>query len=145
MTHKLDDMIELLESRPKETNKEDLECEMVMVKVPRCMSFLDSTNAYDEPICSLDRRDKVDNPSSQSTPQVIPSFEEYTPTYPKEVEETLGTPMEVEPSDQMKLEDVDDPKKHYGFKPGLLGQGGSLGVDLLNWEVIFDEKKLCSS
>nr|GEV21334.1 hypothetical protein [Tanacetum cinerariifolium] len=29
-----------------------------------------------------------------------------------------------------------DPKKHYGFKPGLLGQGGSLGVDLLIWEVI---------
>nr|GEV21333.1 putative reverse transcriptase domain-containing protein [Tanacetum cinerariifolium] len=25
-----------------------------------------------------------------------------------------------------------DPKKHYGFKPGSLGQGGSLGVDLLN-------------
>ncbi|GJT88241.1 hypothetical protein Tco_1069958 [Tanacetum coccineum] len=31
---------------------------------------------------------------------------------------------------------VDDPKKHYGFKQGLLGQGGSLGDDLLNWEVI---------
>nr|GFA97992.1 zinc finger, CCHC-type [Tanacetum cinerariifolium] len=28
-----------------------------------------------------------------------------------------------------------DQKKHYGFKPGLLGQGGSLGVDLSNWEV----------
>ncbi|GJR88882.1 hypothetical protein Tco_0212893 [Tanacetum coccineum] len=40
---------------------------------------------------------------------------------------------------------VDDPKKHYRFKPGLLGQGGSLGVDLSNWEVIFDEKKLGSS
>nr|GEW65255.1 hypothetical protein [Tanacetum cinerariifolium] len=25
-----------------------------------------------------------------------------------------------------------DPKKHYGFKPGLFGQGGSLGVDLSN-------------
>ncbi|GJR03051.1 hypothetical protein Tco_0526035 [Tanacetum coccineum] len=24
---------------------------------------------------------------------------------------------------------IDDPKKHYGFKPGLLGQGGSLGDD----------------
>ncbi|GJW38545.1 zinc finger, CCHC-type containing protein [Tanacetum coccineum] len=31
---------------------------------------------------------------------------------------------------------VDDPKKHYRFKPGLLGQGGPLGVDLSNWEVI---------
>ncbi|GKC15442.1 hypothetical protein Tco_1012224 [Tanacetum coccineum] len=198
-----------------------------MVKLPRCMSFLYSTNAYDEPICSLDRRNKVDNPSPQSTPQVIPSFKEYTPTYPEEVVETLGTPMEVELLDQMKLEDVgldtcnhdiplssrevpsfdepepqpqllpncsslyvslgderglkptinpyssgsfrmkvvenltihtppsphvasfhpkdiycyyhpcvDDPKKHYRFKPGLLGQGGSLGVDLSNWEVI---------
>ncbi|GJR14942.1 hypothetical protein Tco_0797594 [Tanacetum coccineum] len=52
---------------------------------------------------------------------------------------------------------IDDPKKHYGFKPGLLGQSGSLGVDFSNiemiendWEleskeVIFDEKKLGSS
>ncbi|GKD54775.1 hypothetical protein Tco_1288162 [Tanacetum coccineum] len=24
---------------------------------------------------------------------------------------------------------IDDPKKHYAFKPGLLGHGGSLGVD----------------
>ncbi|GKA82396.1 hypothetical protein Tco_0789144 [Tanacetum coccineum] len=63
---------------------------------------------------------------------------------------------------------IDDPKKHYGFKPGLLGQSGSLGVDLsklkmieddwelefkevlflgrgLNLPVIFDEKKLGSS
>ncbi|GJZ82788.1 hypothetical protein Tco_0647961 [Tanacetum coccineum] len=84
-------------------------------------------------------------------------------TYPKEVEETLRTPMEVEPLDQTKLEDVslnnhsiptsymevpifeepepqpqplDDPKKHYGFKPGLLGQSGSLGVDFSDLEVI---------
>nr|GFA80592.1 hypothetical protein [Tanacetum cinerariifolium] len=34
MTHKLDDMIELPKSQPKETYKEDLESEMVMVKVP---------------------------------------------------------------------------------------------------------------
>ncbi|GJV40563.1 hypothetical protein Tco_1419003 [Tanacetum coccineum] len=31
---------------------------------------------------------------------------------------------------------VDDHKKHYGFKPGLLGQNGSLGVDFSNLEVI---------
>ncbi|GKD30264.1 hypothetical protein Tco_1241042 [Tanacetum coccineum] len=37
---------------------------------------------------------------------------------------------------------ISDPKKHYGFKPGLLGQGGSLGVDLLNWEVIEDDWQL---
>nr|GEU49345.1 hypothetical protein [Tanacetum cinerariifolium] len=28
---------------------------------------------------------------------------------------------------------VDDPKKHYGFKSGLLGHSGSLGVDFQNW------------
>ncbi|GJU85940.1 hypothetical protein Tco_1293486 [Tanacetum coccineum] len=39
----------------------------------------------------------------------------------------------------------DDPKKHYGFKPGLLGQSGSLSVDFSNLEVIFDEKKLGGS
>ncbi|GJZ90389.1 hypothetical protein Tco_0662316 [Tanacetum coccineum] len=33
MTHKLDDMIELPKSQPMKTYKEDLECEMVMVKV----------------------------------------------------------------------------------------------------------------
>ncbi|GJX91627.1 hypothetical protein Tco_0344953 [Tanacetum coccineum] len=37
---------------------------------------------------------------------------------------------------------IGDPKKHYGFKPGLLGQGGSLGVDLSNWEMIEDDRRL---
>ncbi|GKA14437.1 hypothetical protein Tco_0694083 [Tanacetum coccineum] len=166
--------------------------------------------------------EKVENPNPQSTPQVLPSFEEYTPpvTYPEEVEETLGNPIEVEPLDETQLEDlglntcnhdiplssrevpmfdktnpqsqplptgppldislgdnrglelpikphsldsfrmkevdhltnntppsphvasfhpkdmychyhpcIGDPKKHYGFKPGLLGLSGSLGVD----------------
>ncbi|GJZ36594.1 hypothetical protein Tco_0582785 [Tanacetum coccineum] len=52
--------------------------------------------------------DKVENPDPQSTPQVLPSFEEYTPpvTYPKEVEETLGTPIEVEPLDETQLNDL---------------------------------------
>ncbi|GJX70675.1 ribonuclease H-like domain-containing protein [Tanacetum coccineum] len=52
--------------------------------------------------------DKVENPYPQSTPQVLPSFEEYTPpmTYPKEVEETLGIPIEVEPLDETPLEDL---------------------------------------
>ncbi|GJY10125.1 hypothetical protein Tco_0378310 [Tanacetum coccineum] len=80
-----------------------------MVKIPRCMSWLGSTDAYDEPIGSLGMMDnEVGNTSPQITPQIIPSFEEYTPpvTYTKEVEETLGTPMEVEPLDQTKLEDV---------------------------------------
>ncbi|GJW25254.1 hypothetical protein Tco_0039065 [Tanacetum coccineum] len=46
--------------------------------------------------------DKVENSDPQSTPQVLPSFDEYTPpvTCPEEVEETLGTPVEVEPLDE---------------------------------------------
>nr|GEV62937.1 ribonuclease H-like domain-containing protein [Tanacetum cinerariifolium] len=53
--------------------------------------------------------DKVENPNPQSTPQVPPSFEETTPpvTYLEEVEKTLGTPIEVEPLNEAKLEEVD--------------------------------------
>ncbi|GJR56710.1 hypothetical protein Tco_1407231 [Tanacetum coccineum] len=62
MTLNLDDMIEFPKSQPKKTYKEDLECEIVMVKMPKCMSWL----AYDEPIGDLDMmEDKVDNPSPQ--------------------------------------------------------------------------------
>ncbi|GJX80551.1 hypothetical protein Tco_0328700 [Tanacetum coccineum] len=52
--------------------------------------------------------DMVDNPSPQSTPQVLPSFEEYTlsVTCPEEVEETIGISMEVEPLDKTQLEDL---------------------------------------
>ncbi|GKB96695.1 hypothetical protein Tco_0982832 [Tanacetum coccineum] len=39
---------------------------------------------------------------------------------------------------------LDDPKKHYGFKPGLLGQSGSLGVDLSKLEMIDDDWTLKS-
>ncbi|GJU13419.1 hypothetical protein Tco_1135815 [Tanacetum coccineum] len=66
MTHKLNDMIKLPKSQPKKTYKENLECEMVMVKIPKCMSWLD---AYNEPIGDLDMmEDKMDNPSPHSTP-----------------------------------------------------------------------------
>ncbi|GJT40348.1 hypothetical protein Tco_0940213 [Tanacetum coccineum] len=43
--------------------------------------------------------DRVDNSCPLSNPQVLPSFKVYTPpvTYSKEVDETLGTPMEEEP------------------------------------------------
>ncbi|GJR06472.1 hypothetical protein Tco_0529456 [Tanacetum coccineum] len=53
-------------------------------------------------------KDKVDNPSLQSTPKVLPSFEIYTPpmTYPKVVDETIGILMELEPLDHTKLEDL---------------------------------------
>ncbi|GJU68634.1 hypothetical protein Tco_1254893, partial [Tanacetum coccineum] len=63
----------------------------------------------DEPIRDLNTmEDKVDNRSPQSTLQVLPSFEVYTPpmTHPKEVEETIGIPMEVEPLNETKLEEV---------------------------------------
>ncbi|GJV37806.1 hypothetical protein Tco_1410283 [Tanacetum coccineum] len=44
----------------------------------------------------------------QSTLQVFPSFEEYTPpvTYPDEVEEIIGISIEVEPLDETPLEDL---------------------------------------
>ncbi|GJS36605.1 hypothetical protein Tco_0534987 [Tanacetum coccineum] len=35
-----------------------------------------------------------------------------------------------------------DPKKHYRFKPGLLGQSGSLGVDFSNMEMIENDWEL---
>ncbi|GKD89062.1 hypothetical protein Tco_1364569, partial [Tanacetum coccineum] len=104
MTCKLDDMIELPKSQPKRTYNEDLECEIVMVKMPKCLAWLD-----DEPIGDIDTmEDKVKNASPQRTPQVLLSFEVYTPpmTHPEEVEETIGIPMEVEPLDNMKLEDL---------------------------------------
>ncbi|GKE12395.1 hypothetical protein Tco_1415946 [Tanacetum coccineum] len=52
--------------------------------------------------------DKVDNPCPQSTLQVLLSFEVYTSPviHPKEVEETIGIPMEVEPLDHMNVEDL---------------------------------------
>ncbi|GJX90283.1 hypothetical protein Tco_0343609 [Tanacetum coccineum] len=34
---------------------------------------------------------------------------------------------------------VEDPKRHYGFKPGLLGKSVSLGVDISNWEMFDDD------
>nr|GEY25641.1 hypothetical protein [Tanacetum cinerariifolium] len=105
MTHRLDDMIELPELQPKE----DLECEMVMIKMPRCMSLLGSTNEYDEPIGSLGMMNNEEgNTSPQSTPPVLPSFELYTQpvTYPEEVEETIGILMEVEPLGETQLEDL---------------------------------------
>ncbi|GJS28229.1 hypothetical protein Tco_0488849 [Tanacetum coccineum] len=57
---------------------------------------------------NIKSRHDAENLSPQSSPQVLSSFEVYTPpvTYLEEVEETLGTPTEEEPLDQKKLEDV---------------------------------------
>ncbi|GJX85449.1 hypothetical protein Tco_0336223 [Tanacetum coccineum] len=77
-----------------------------MMKIPKCMSWLD---ACDEPIGDLDMmEDMVDNPIPQSIPQVLLSFEVYTPpvTYPEEVDETIGIPIEVELLDHTKLENL---------------------------------------
>nr|GEX34629.1 hypothetical protein [Tanacetum cinerariifolium] len=96
MTRKLDDMIELPKSLPKRTYDEDFESEIVMVKMPKCMAWLD-----DEPIGDLDTmEDKAKNPRPQSILHVLLSFEAYTPpvTHLEEVEETIGIPMEKTPT-----------------------------------------------
>ncbi|GJU62091.1 hypothetical protein Tco_1243926 [Tanacetum coccineum] len=72
--------------------------------IPKCMAWLD-----DEPLRDLNTiKDKVDNPIPQNTPQVLPSFEVYTlpVTHPEDVEETIGTSIEVEPFNKTKLEEV---------------------------------------
>ncbi|GKB75069.1 hypothetical protein Tco_0936481 [Tanacetum coccineum] len=52
--------------------------------------------------------DMVENLNPQSTPQVLPSFEENTSpmTYPDEEKETLGLPIKVETLDETPLEDL---------------------------------------
>ncbi|GJS34716.1 hypothetical protein Tco_0533098 [Tanacetum coccineum] len=53
--------VEFPKSQPKRIYNEDLECEIVMVKMPKCMAWLDY-----ETIGDLDMmEDKVDNPSPQ--------------------------------------------------------------------------------
>ncbi|GJY16436.1 hypothetical protein Tco_0386858 [Tanacetum coccineum] len=150
-----------------------VENEVVRVKIPKCMAWLD-----DEPIRDLNTmEDKVDNPSPQSTPQVLPSFEVYTPpvTHMEEVEKTIGILIELEPLDHMKLEDLSLDTRTYdlflsskGFpgvyepEPQLLPNFSPLDVNLgdkrgtespinpyilgsFRMKVIFDEKKLGSS
>ncbi|GKE71848.1 hypothetical protein Tco_1529920, partial [Tanacetum coccineum] len=86
--------------------------EVVRVRIACCMSWLD---AYDEPIGDLDMvEDKWMIKAHKVPPQVLLPFEEYTPpvTYPKKVEKTLGTPIEVEPLNETKLEEVGLNCKH---------------------------------
>ncbi|GKA90143.1 hypothetical protein Tco_0811955, partial [Tanacetum coccineum] len=64
--------------------------DVVRVKIPRFMSWLD---AYDKPIYDLDMmEDKVDNPSPQSTPQVLPSFKEFPSVDEPEPQPLLNFP-----------------------------------------------------
>ncbi|GKC93560.1 hypothetical protein Tco_1159002 [Tanacetum coccineum] len=144
-----------------------------MVKMPKCMAWLD-----DEPIGDLDTmEDKVDNSSPQCTLQVLPSIELYTPpmTHLEEIEETIGIPMEVEPLDHMKLEDiglntnthdlffsskgfpiVDEPEPQLLpifslVDVNLVEKGGTdppinpYSLGSFRMKVIFDEKKLVRS
>ncbi|GKD84098.1 hypothetical protein Tco_1350937 [Tanacetum coccineum] len=79
--------------------------DMVRVQVPRCMTWLN----YDEHVDSLSTMDnEVGVTSPESTTQTLLLFEEYTSpvTYPEEVEKTLGTPIEVEPLNETKLQEV---------------------------------------
>ncbi|GJU77888.1 hypothetical protein Tco_1274958 [Tanacetum coccineum] len=79
--------------------------DMVRVQVPMCMSWLD----YDEHVDNLSTMDnEVGVTCPESTTQTLSSFKEYTPpvTYPKEVEKTLGTPIEVKPLNKTKLKEV---------------------------------------
>nr|GEX44019.1 hypothetical protein [Tanacetum cinerariifolium] len=94
---------------PNETmanlNAQIVRDDMVRVQVPRCMSWLN----HDEHVDSLSMMDnEVGVTSPKSTIQTLPSFEEYTPpvTYPEEVEKTLGTPINIEPLNETKLEEV---------------------------------------
>nr|GEU97778.1 hypothetical protein [Tanacetum cinerariifolium] len=81
--------VEFPKSQPKRTYNDDLECEIVMVKIPKYMAWLD-----DEPI--------------------------------EEVEETIGIPMEVEPLDHMKLEDLSLNTNTHDL---ILSSKGSPSVD----------------
>nr|GEW88456.1 cysteine-rich RLK (receptor-like protein kinase) 8 [Tanacetum cinerariifolium] len=84
-------------------NAQTVRDNMVRVQVPRCIAWLN----YDEHVDSLSKIDnEVGVTSLESTIQTLASFEEYTPpvTYPEEVKKTLGTPIEVEPLNEIKLE-----------------------------------------
>ncbi|GKB55359.1 hypothetical protein Tco_0906112 [Tanacetum coccineum] len=213
-------------------------CQTCSHNLPQSTSYKESTFGF-KPGTNNNRNIKsrydAEISSPQSTPQVIPSFEEYAPpvTHREEVEDTIEIPIEVEPlhepplevlglntynhdillssrkvpsfdetkpqpqplpncppldislgykrgpepsikphsSDSFRMKAVDhltihtspsphvayfhpkdmycyyhpcinDPKKHYGFKPGLLGQSGSLGVDFSNMEMIENDWEL---
>ncbi|GKA10663.1 hypothetical protein Tco_0690096 [Tanacetum coccineum] len=159
--------------------------EVVRVKIPQCMSWLD---AYDEPIGDLDIMEDKDldlNTCNHDIPlsfREVPIFDEPEPQpqpLPNcpSLDASLGNERGPEPPikppspDSFKMKDVDhltihippsphvasfylkdtycyyhpcidDPKKHYGFKPCLLGQSGSLGVGFSNMEMIEDNWEL---
>jgi hypothetical protein len=95
----------------EDSYESDLELEMARegFEILRNMFGLDSTKTHDTDSGDIEIwKDEVSNTNLQSTPQLLPSLEEYTPpvTYPEEIEETLGIPMEVEPLYQTPLENI---------------------------------------
>nr|GEU98781.1 ribonuclease H-like domain-containing protein [Tanacetum cinerariifolium] len=91
---------------------------MVSYEQPSCLGS--TFVAYDKPIGDLDMmEDKMDNPSPQSTPQVLPSFEVYTPpmTYPKEVDETTRIPMEEIMNGNLRAGIFKENKKIFSTDP----------------------------
>ncbi|GJT66749.1 hypothetical protein Tco_1018229 [Tanacetum coccineum] len=123
--------------------------DMVRVQVPRYMAWLD----YNKHVDSLSTMDnEVGVTSPESTTQTLPSFEEYTPpvTYPEEVEKTLGTPIEVEPLNETKLEEVGLNCNHntpFSSRevPSFDGPEPQPLLNSPSLDVIFDEKKLGNS
>ncbi|GJS59205.1 hypothetical protein Tco_0653989 [Tanacetum coccineum] len=110
--------------------------DMVRVYVPRCMAWLD----YDEHVDSLSTMDnEVGVTSPESTTQTLLSFEEYTP--PNITTPPLPHVANSHPKGVYSYYNpgIDDPKRHYGFKLGLLGKSVSLGVDISNWEMFDDD------
>jgi hypothetical protein len=111
-----------LGSRISEANrKSDLVCQGIMDRAVSINHKLDEAlglllslpkDIGDRDTCN----DEVNNISPQNTQ---PSFEAHTPpvTYPEEVEETLGIPMEVEPLDQAPLEDIGLNTCSYNLTP----------------------------
>ncbi|GJY23268.1 hypothetical protein Tco_0396926 [Tanacetum coccineum] len=118
-----------------------VENEVVRVRMPKCMAWLD-----DKPIKDLNTiKDKVDNPSLQSTSQVLPSIEEVSLLgeelslfdRPNEVEK--GRILEahhLEPILQQQLSQRMAPSHHDGRKSHLLEDKQILSVEVFD-EVYF--------
>ncbi|GJX57746.1 hypothetical protein Tco_0287643 [Tanacetum coccineum] len=129
LNQKLDESIESLKSLPKETNEEDL-----------------AKHEYH-------KQQDLGFKNANFKFQAPPSFDVYTlpVTYPEELEETIGIPIEMEPFDQTQLEDVGLNTSSYDLflssreinyvdkpKPQLLPNFSPI-------DVIFDEEKPRSS
>ncbi|GJV71761.1 hypothetical protein Tco_1491756, partial [Tanacetum coccineum] len=103
--------------------------DMVRVQVPRCMSWLD----YGEHVVNLSTMDnEVGVASPESTTQTLPSFKEYTPlvTYPEEVENTLGTLIEVEPLNEERLGYITNHEAAVNINPApFMARFSSRGPD----------------